>query len=111
MKEFFSRIEELKALKKGWLDGNGEELSFEVIELVVDEVKKRFNFHPPHLFPMESGGLSLEWFLKDDFCATIEPSMKGTVFGLSGKKFFHRKEDWTMESSWTRLQKTVESLI
>ena len=54
---------------------------------------------------MENGGLSLEWFLNEDFCAIVEPSLKGTVFGL--KDFFYREEDWTMEASWTRLEKII----
>ena len=101
--DFRERMKEMEFLKKGWLDGSGMPISREVIALVNDEVLKRLSFCPPHVFPMESGGLSLEWFLKEDFAAAVEPSLKGSVFG----KDMYRSEDWTQEASWMRLERTV----
>ena len=63
LEDFNERMKEMESLKKGWLDGDGKTISKEVIDLVQDEVLKRLSFCPPHIFPMESGGLSLEWFL------------------------------------------------
>lgn len=100
---FRERMKEMESLKKGWLDGDGEPISRAVSDLVTDEVLKRLSFCPPHVFPMESGGLSLEWFLKEDFAAAVEPSLKGSVFG----KDMYRPEDWTQEAAWVRLERTV----
>lgn len=110
MNDFKEAIAEMKSLKDGWLDGDGEAISEEVIALVNDEVLKKFSFCPPHVFPMESGGLSLEWFQKADFAATVEPSLKGTMFGLEGRDFTCQKMDWTLESSWISLQKQIQSI-
>lgn len=107
LEDFNERMKEMESLKKGWLDGDGEAISKEVIELVNDEVQKRLFFCPPHVFPMESGGLSLEWFLKEDFAAAVEPSLKGSVFG----KDMYRPEDWTQEASWVRLERTVKESV
>lgn len=110
LEEFLERMKEMRGLRKGWLDGDGEEISREVLDLVEDEVRKRLSECPPHVFPMESGGLSLEWFLKEDFCATVGPSLQGDAFGREGKEFVHWKEDWTLEASWERLERMVEKL-
>ena len=110
LEDFNERMKEMESLKKGWLNGDGEAISKEVIELVNDEVQKRLSFCPPHVFPMESGGLSLEWFFKEDFAAAVEPSLRGEAFGRKGKEFVHRKEDWTLEASWERLKKMVGKL-
>lgn len=107
MEDFKERMKEMESLKKGWLDGDGKAISKEVIDLVQDEVSKRLSFCPPHIFPMESGGLSLEWFLKEDFAVAVEPSLKGSVFG----KDMYRPEDWTQEASWLRLERTVKESI
>lgn len=104
LEDFNERMKEMESLKKGWLDGDGELISKEVIDLVNDEVLKRLSFCPPHVFPMESGGLSLEWFLKEDFAAAVEPSLKGSIFG----KDMYRPEDWTQEAFWMRLERTVK---
>lgn len=104
VEEFLERIEEMEHLQNGWLDGDGEAIAKDVLDLVVAEVKKRISTCPPHVFPMETGGLSLEWFFKNhSFAAIVEPSLKGMIFGKS----FCYEKDWTQEASWIHLEKMV----
>ena len=59
------RIDELKLLKRGWLDGKGEALDAQQLDWVVDAFR---NYYPddaklPYLFPTPEGSLFAEWSL------------------------------------------------
>ena len=102
--DFYNRIQELSKLRQGWLDGDGEQISFEMSHLVVSEVEKHFRDCLPHVFPMPSGGLSLEWFKgNDEVCALIEPDFKGMFISNNESS----KADWSLEQEWTRLKRNV----
>ena len=57
------RIDELKLLKRGWLDGNGEAFDPQQMDWIVEAFK---SFYPddtklPYLFPTPEGNLTAEW--------------------------------------------------
>jgi hypothetical protein len=59
------RIDELKLLKRGWLDGKGEALDAQQLDWVVDAIR---NYYPddatlPYLSPTPEGNLFAEWSL------------------------------------------------
>lgn len=61
------RMEDLKALEAGWLDGLGQRMDEEAIQ-AADEVlmalcpdETRYTPKVPGIFPMEDGGVVLEW--------------------------------------------------
>lgn len=59
------RIDELKLLERGWLDGKGEALDAQQLDWVVDAFR---NYYPddaklPYLFPTPEGSLFAEWSL------------------------------------------------
>lgn len=69
--EFANRLEELKAMKSGWLDGEGEALSREGM----DWLGIFFENAPegtllPCLYPMPEGGVQAEW--PDDVSMEID---------------------------------------
>lgn len=106
--DFYDRIQELLKLKSGWLDGDGEPISFDISHLAAFEIDKHLHDCPPHVFPMPSGGLSLEWFKgNDEVVATIEPDFKGTF--VSNVESY--EADWTMEQEWVRLARNVKNFL
>lgn len=59
------RIDELKLLERGWLDGKGEALDAQQLDWVADAFR---NYYPddaklPYLFPTPEGSLFAEWSL------------------------------------------------
>ena len=59
------RVDELRALKRGWLDGKGDSLDSQHLDWIVEAFK---NFYPndaklPYLFPTPEGNLFAEWSL------------------------------------------------
>jgi len=59
------RIDELKILKRGWLDGKGEALDPQQLDWVVDAFKRYYpdDAKLPYLFPTPEGNLLAEWSL------------------------------------------------
>jgi len=60
------RIDELRQLKRGWLDEKGEAFDAQQLDWVVEAFK---NFYPdqaklPYLFPTPEGNLLAEWSLE-----------------------------------------------
>jgi len=77
--EWSQRLEELAALKDGWLDGSGSAISREAMRAAetllfwcVDEGIAR-----PGIFPTESGGIHLEWDDPNETEVVVEAT--GTV--------------------------------
>lgn len=76
-----SRLDEFRALRKGWLDGDG--LSFDSAGL--DKLAAAFtNHYPdelplPYTFPTETGGIQFEWLLKP-----VEASLEVDLETMSG---------------------------
>ena len=60
-----SRIEELRLLKDGWLEGSGKGLSPEGLEWLAKSFSQQFpdDLPLPHLYPMAKGGVQAEWTL------------------------------------------------
>jgi hypothetical protein len=62
------RIEELKLLKRGWLDGRGEALEPQKLDWVVEAFQSYYadDAKLPYLFPTPEGNLLAEWSLGDN---------------------------------------------
>jgi len=58
-----SRLEELRLLKRGWLDGEGEPISLPGLEWLDQAMTLRFpdDRMLPHIFPTPEGNVQLEW--------------------------------------------------
>ena len=62
------RIEELKSLKRGWLDGKGEALEAQKLEWVVEMFQNYYadDAKLPYLFPTPEGNLLADWPLGEN---------------------------------------------
>ena len=62
------RIDELKLLKRGWLDGKGEALEAQKLERVVEMFQNHYadDAKLPYLFPTPEGNLLAEWPLREN---------------------------------------------
>ena len=60
-----ARLEELRALKDGWLEGDGQTLSREGLDWLLRTFERHYpeNLPPPYLYPTEEGGVQAEWSL------------------------------------------------
>jgi len=63
-----TRIEELRQLKDGWLEGSGQALSGEHLDWFVAAFERHYpdDLPLPRLYPTESGDLQAEWSLARD---------------------------------------------
>ena len=68
-----SQLAELKQIKSGWLDGEGEAISLELMVLVQKKFASLYSMKamPPAIFPSPDGGLCLEWS-NEVFYSTLE---------------------------------------
>lgn len=71
-----ARINELKLLDKGWLDGSGEKIFNEAIEkatefLYILQKDGFYDWQLPYIYPTEDGNIQFEWFF-DQFEVTAK---------------------------------------
>jgi hypothetical protein len=61
-----SRLEDLKKIKDGWLDGAGRAPSHEGLDWLARVLKDRYpDYLPrPYAYPVPDGGVQLEWSIK-----------------------------------------------
>ena len=104
------RLVELSTLKKGWLDGEGEPLSKEFMSWIEKSFEDSYQstLPLPHLFPMENGGISAEWFKDDRLCKCdialeINPNHTGMILCSeigSGKTLNFDADGWKQVSEY-----------
>ena len=60
-----NRIEELRSLKNGWLDGKGRALSQEGLNWFADKFENNYpeDLSLPYIYPTAEGGVQAEWTL------------------------------------------------
>ena len=58
-----ARLEELRAIQHGWLDGHGTAPSREGLDWLSRAFRKHYpsDLPLPHTFPTEDGGVEMEW--------------------------------------------------
>jgi len=98
------RIDEIRYLKRGWLDGKGDAFSPEHLDWVVESFA---NFYPddaklPYLFPTAEGAILAEWSLGQN-AVSLEIDLnnrKGAWHGLNqedAKSFdLNAAKDWAI---------------
>lgn len=90
------RLEELKKLQKGWLDGEGEPLSVKATALAESFVKVTRNFaHLYRIFPTEEGGVLIDlnrngWLYSVEFGGDDEIEMRGS--DIKGEEWMETSE-------------------
>ncbi len=65
--DVIARLEELKALKNGWLDGKGIKPSIEGLDWLADRFEKNYleDLMLPYVYPTAEGGVQLEWTIEN----------------------------------------------
>jgi hypothetical protein len=78
-----ARIDDLRLLKDGWMDGRGGRLSPEGLDWFVSSFQSEFtgDLPLPYVYPTEEGGLRLEWEVASlDLSVNIDLNAKTGVF-------------------------------
>lgn len=65
------RLDEIKQLEPGWLDGDGQAIDPRSIDAIWKIIQAVFPDGGVHVFPMEEGGVSIE-YIKEDTSLTID---------------------------------------
>jgi len=78
------RLNELLAMRPGWLDGRGNELSDEAVVAAVEMVFEilRDKAVPPQFFPLPDGGIQFEWHLNGN-SVEVEVEPDGSAFAVA----------------------------
>ncbi len=99
--DFQGRIDELRKLEDGWLDGNGFAPSaelFQRIDALLTEVIYEHNTYVPYLYPTPEGGIQAEWqFREGQVSVEIEFTPEETVEILAHRQ---DKDEWD-EETWS----------
>lgn len=103
--DVLARLEELKQMQAGWLDGVGEPVDTDLIENVENRIGRLVAFQNlpnPYTYPTLEGGLRLEWDI-DDWAIEVEFEIDGTVnasaFKTSSDDAFEQEWSWR-DSKW-----------
>ena len=114
--DFAVRIEELKLLKRGWLDGKGEALDPTKLDWVVEAFKNYFadDAKLPYLFPTQEGNLLAEWSLGEN-SVSLEIDLSTRIadwhilnLATSGEET--EQLDLSTPDSWERLSNAVKEM-
>lgn len=112
-----SRIEDLKKLNNGWLDGQGLAIKTEGVNWFSTFFGEKFtsDLPLPYLFPTPDGNIQLEWNSESQ-SLNIEIDLetkKGISFQISkvDKKITESELDLNNDSGWSKLNSLVSHLV
>lgn len=106
-----ARLDELKLLKAGWLNGHGESLDGATLDKLSDFFTSYYpNDLPlPYTFPTENGGVQFEWRLKN-----ASPEIEIDLASLQGEWLSNDDEatiDLSSGQGWTNLAERIGALV
>lgn len=95
------RLLHLASLEDGWLDGDGRRIDPEAVskaELLLDRIFPKgdnYSTRKPGIFPMESGGIVLEWYINDSLVSVEIDPHEDELFSMFHLDILgsHSKED------------------
>ncbi len=110
------RIDEIRLLKRGWLDGKGEPFSAQHLDWVVESFAIHYpdDARLPYLFPTPEGTILAEWSLGEN-AVSLEINLNDRVaewhaLNLSSDKEDTQHFDLNSVSNWTTIADRVKSL-
>ncbi len=110
-----ARLDELRSLKDGWLDGDGKSPSAEGLDWLSDAFEQRYpeDLVLPHLYPTAQGGVQAEWSLPP-FEVSLEidlVSHTGQWHSLDVQNGIEEgvELDLNNDSSWIQIAKEVKA--
>lgn len=106
--QFNSRLEQLKSLQDGWLDGECKAPSHELIDLLCTKLG---NNPYPFLYPTEDGGIQAEWSLNDaELYLNLSESSKKASFSCLSNDNAYSEYDYDIDdpSFWNFVSFVIE---
>lgn len=104
-----TRFGELKALRDGWLDGDGKAPSHEGLDWLAGIIRSLYsdNLPPPYVYPTPEGGVQLEWSL-DGREISLEVDLGSKTgewhsFDLSTKDEELKRFDLATATGWSEI--------
>ena len=103
MNKLISRVEQLRLLKDGWLDGYGTALNQDGLTWFVEHFPIELSL--PYLYPTAEGGLRVEWSnIDSEMSLDINLSTKSAIWHkLCYTKDKTETEILNLNESWQRL--------
>lgn len=110
------RIDELKQLRNGWLDGKGEALDAKKLDWVIEAFQNYYSDDSklPYLFPTPEGNLLAEWSLVEN-SVSLEIDLETRiadwhVLNLTSNGEETEQLDMNKSDSWAWISKAVKEL-
>jgi len=97
--DVMARLEELKSVQAGWLDGEGSAIDRELIsavEIGIGRLVSLHNLPNPYTYPNIEGGLRLEWDIKEwaiEVEFEVDGALNASAFKTSTSEAF--EQDWS----------------
>jgi hypothetical protein len=110
------RLEQISALKNGWLDGKGLAPSKDKLEWLADAFDTNFDsdLPLPYLYPTAEGGVQAEWGL-NDWAVTLEINLENEqgeyqALNLKNQTCTDRVIALAERDGWTQLNQALKQL-
>lgn len=108
------RLDVLRSLKKGWLEGGGKAPSDKVLNFVYDKFTDEESLPMPYIFPTEAGGIELEWTCgSNDVSIEIQPDLTSEfhILNLGTGEDHFEEVDLSDDEKWNVLFKQLKDLL
>jgi hypothetical protein len=112
-----SRIDELRSIENGWLDGNGVAMNNEGLTWFSKSFEEHFSddLPLPYIFPMPDGGIQLEWNTIK-FSANLELNLinkKGEYFCITKETRAINEDDldFNDKAIWSKFNELIKILL
>ena len=110
-----ARLDDLRMLKDGWLDGEGKAPEVEFLDWFADRFERKYppEFPLPYVYPTPEGGIQAEWSIPScEASLTIDPTRTAEWYELdlhlnqdSSERF-----DLASDEGWFRLSQLIGAI-
>lgn len=111
-----TRLEELGALRDGWLNGKGTAFDRERLKALAETFDKNFDaaLPLPHLYPTPEGGILAEWGI-NDWAVSLDVELANQTaqyeaLNLLSEEAVEFPVDLTVQAGWTALNEALRQL-
>ena len=111
-----ARLDELRLLKDGWLDGEGKAVDATLLSFLEKDLDKYISDETPSpfLYPTIEGGVQIEWSLRGyEITLEVEPGYYGYLHALhveTGREV-ERELNFSEASSWPEVTDIVNDIL
>ena len=110
-----ARLDDLRTLNDGWLDGEGKAPEVEFLDWLADRFERGYpaEFTPPYVYPTPGGGIQAEWSIPScEASLTIDPTRNAEWYELDLDLNQDSSEcfDLASDEGWFRLSQLIGAL-